>query len=69
MKSETHWTERHVTKKQNTAKVRPCDGRQEGHLYRLLVLELGLVKGLWGEIHTVKMHRKAGEKLITGLGV
>ncbi len=41
---------RHVTKKQNTAKVRQCDGRQEGHLYRLPVLEglLGLVKGLWG---------------------
>lgn len=62
---------RHVTKKQNTAKVRQCDGRQEGHLYRLPVLEglLGLVKGLWGKIHKAEMRRKAGESQITWLGV
>lgn len=42
---------RYVTKKQNTAKVRQCNGRQEQQRYSLPVLLdglLGLVKGLWG---------------------
>lgn len=54
---------RHVTEKQNTAKVRQCDGRQEEHLYELSLLEglLGLIKGLYGRIHKAEMHRKTGE--------
>lgn len=36
MKSETHGIESHVTRKQNIAKVRQSDGRQEGHLYNCL---------------------------------
>lgn len=50
MKTATDWTERLVNQKQNTAKVRPCDGRQDGRLCRPPMLELGLFKGkcVWG---------------------
>lgn len=58
MKVETQ-----VTTKQNTAKVRQSDGRQEGISTTACVLEslLGLVKGLWGKTEKIKMHRRAGE--------